>query len=532
MKYAIWGTAATASRFAHYLRGKFDFFIDSDRKKSGEYLGKKIWHPDQIVDWHDLFVYVPYNFYVEISTILKKKGLKENFNFVRYDNVYRLTKPENEANVEDTKNKLMLRQKEWQRAVVYIGQPYSLNLKAVTNKIFQIKHENFKMLSYTFWKSTKEIESDFGIETIMAPIMLNGFTKIENEEYSYAEIGVIEKNFRCIDMSAHKFTYITRCIVDFWSFFVEIVNPKMIICGGGISCPHRILACICRLYKIPIITFHLGCIPGTYSFDTWGEMGRSLPSVEYERFRSLAYVDKDMSKAEKIWLYLYKNRINRKIQPHNNFLLDIKPLLHKDRPILFFAGQNDVESFMIPYNDTVKTYNSPIFESSLSAAIYLADLCAKRQWNFVYKPHPMYMELEQRKKLPENVIFIESADINELIDFADVTVTILSAVAYNALVRYKPVVMLGYTQLRGKGCTYEAFVEENIESNIDLALRDGFTDKQQEMFKIHIAQCLKYYLYDDLQERSIRYGKVIPDTLEGFYDINRIMGVECERRDL
>ena len=138
----------------------------------------------------------------------------------------------------------------------------------------------------------------------------------------------------------------------------------------------------------------------------------------------------------------------------------------------------------------------------------------------------MYVRRNEKTQLPPEVLFIEYADINELIDIADVVVTILSTTNYNALTRYKPVVMLGYNQTRGKGCTYEAFEKEEIEDTIKEALEKGFTKEQQDAFLKHIAQCLKYYLYDDLQDRPIRYGRPVPKSIDEFYELERLLKKE------
>lgn len=44
------------------------------------------------------------------------------------------------------------------------------------------------------------------------------------------------------------------------------------------------------------------------------------------------------------------------------------------------------------------------------------------------------------------------------------------------------------------------------EININL-LKDGFISKHKNNFRKHVAQLLKYYLYDDMAEREIRFGK-------------------------
>ena len=118
---------------------------------------------------------------------------------------------------------------------------------------------------------------------------------------------------------------------------------------------------------------------------------------------------------------------------------------------------------------------------------------------------------------------IKFGDINELIDLADVAITIRSSSNYIALIRHKPVLMLGYTQTRGQGCTYEAFCKQDIEPQLKKALKYGFSTEQQEAFLIHLARLFRYYLYDDMSDRSIRYGLPLPKNVEEFFWLEKKM---------
>ena len=134
-----------------------------------------------------------------------------------------------------------------------------------------------------------------------------------------------------------------------------------------------------------------------------------------------------------------------------------------------------------------------MFKSSDEAAIYLAELCKKNNWNYIYKPHPMMMECFVEEVIPHNTIFADNVDINDLIDLADVVVTIVSTVSYNALIRKKKVLMLGYTQLKNKECTYEAFEKEQIESELKKAIMKEKQEFMENKFILHVAQISRYY---------------------------------------
>ena len=81
----------------------------------------------------------------------------------------------------------------------------------------------------------------------------------------------------------------------------------------------------------------------------------------------------------------------------------------------------------------------------------------------------------------------------------------MSQVSYLALIREKPVVMLGYIQLRQQGCTYEAFERDRIEEILSEAIRE----EMREAFTCHVARLEKAYLYDDMSDKGIKIGRDI-----------------------
>lgn len=142
-------------------------------------------------------------------------------------------------------------------------------------------------------------------------------------------------------------------------------------------------------------------------------------------------------------------------------------------------------------------------------------LSIQNDWTLLYKPHPIVEALQKIKVLRKDngYEYLKDVNINEVIDHSDVLVTILSQSAYLALIRGKPAVMLGYTQLRYAGCTYEAFSRRKIESQIKEAIRYGYTEKQKQRFQEHIARLLRYYLWDDRTHPDFPFGQRIEDGM-------------------
>lgn len=248
-------------------------------------------------------------------------------------------------------------------------------------------------------------------------------------------------------------------------------------------------------------------------------MGESLPAINYAEFFDLKVDEDDIIHAQNVIKYLYENRVTRWQQPMNDVgEIDIlKEKLIIGKPVILYAGQNDYESGIRPYGEYARKYHSPVFESSDQAAVYLGKLATKNNWNIIYKPHPAVLRFACRQKeydIPDNVIIVDRIDINDLIDMADVLVTIVSQMGYMSLIRGKSAVMLGYTQLRGKSCTYEAFSQSVIEKVINDAIQFGMTEEQKANFTRHVAQIIKFYVFDDGEEREIRYGKDMVQCME------------------
>ncbi len=288
--------------------------------------------------------------------------------------------------------------------------------------------------------------------------------------------------------------------------------PNCVILWNEFYAFHRVLDFLSRENHIKVRYMEFGCIPGTFTIESKGQQGESFPARYPFVFRGLSVSKEDVDKAQKVIAYIFQNRLNRNVQPVTD-RISKKLLAIKDgKPVITFMGQNDFEAGIYPYTRKSQKYHSPIFRTSLEAMEYLRLLSLKNDWRFLYKPHPL-MEAERRindgmaASDMENTIYLNHADINDVIDGSDLVITILSQSAYIALLREKPVVMLGYTQLKNSGCTYEAFTKGKIEPVIKKALKRGFSGRQRKRFLRHVAQELKYYLWDDGKHPEMPFGR-------------------------
>ncbi len=317
---------------------------------------------------------------------------------------------------------------------------------------------------------------------------------IKSKKYLEKAITNYENRHPVVDKNIIKF--IVYKTYEFFVEFFDIVNPKAFILWNKFYALNNIIDSMCKERNIKTIYFEYGVLPGTFAFEDMGQMGESYPAVCCDEFLAKEVNDEDLDRAREILSHIKDSKLNRNLHVDVDFEY-ITSKIKKDRPTIFYAGQNDFESGLQPYDEDAKKFHSPFFKSSDEAALFLADIANKNNWNLIYKPHPIFKQLDTQKQLKNNIIQIDSGDINDLIDFADVTVTILSQTAYVASIREKPILLLGYNQLYGKSCAYEPENIEDIENTLKKAIEEGYTNDQKNAFVKHVGQLNKYYLFEN-----------------------------------
>lgn len=306
--------------------------------------------------------------------------------------------------------------------------------------------------------------------------------------------------------------YMDRYIND----LLDILKPTLVILWNTFISFHKVIYNVCQQKNIKVMSYENGLLIGTYSIDFIGNMGESTPAIKWNAFKNLHVDENELNSAKQLCLDLNINRANRWAQ-HNVYNKNIKGVveqkLDKSKPTILFAGHNDYESGIYPNDEHSRKYHSPIFANTYDAAKFLSGLAEKNGWNFIYKKHPMMIGRDP-KNIAGNAINAHNIDIHDAIDLADVVITIVSQTSYLALIQEKPVVMLGYTQLYRKDCTYEAFSLDDIEREIKNAIEFGYTDEQKENFYKHVAQLNKYYLFNNFTQNTYTHGQSIESLKE------------------
>ncbi len=288
------------------------------------------------------------------------------------------------------------------------------------------------------------------------------------------------------------------------------VRPEKVVLWNQHYPFHHIFDFVCRERNVPVSYMEYGCLPGTIQIEETDEKGKKGVLKKAGDIRMLKINKEELIRTQHVLQYLRESGLNRYVQPGRPFVCDRFPMFKEGRPNVLFCGQNDFESELFPYTKAVKKKCSPCFQSSIEAMQFFVCLAIKNEWNLFLKPHPIMKSLGfGGEKKEELASFLAEGDINNMIDCMDVVVTIFSQTSYIALIRKKPVVMLGKSQLCGKKCTYDAYKKKEIEGQVKKALNKGLTKKQKNNFIRHCAGLMKYCLYDDLQEKPFRLGKSI-----------------------
>ncbi len=346
---------------------------------------------------------------------------------------------------------------------------------------------------------------------------------IANKDYLQEALEIIKARFK--DMGQG---YAENLVCFMYRYFEEFLNiynlpkyPATLIVWNQFTPTHHILINICKEKNIRVLFMEFGVIPGTFVIESHGQMGESSVAIDSQNFQQRFITKEEFEQADRILKILKANKLNRNIQPVSNELDRIKKANKEKRKVITYFGQNDYESGLFPYTQRTEQYHSPIFKSSDEAAAELATIAKENNWFLVYKPHPTIASISSFKSNDANVFIADKIDINELIDYSDVTLTILSQAAYISLIRGCPTIMLGFNQLYEKGCTYENYDKNNITKSIQTALKYGYTEAQKEAFIKHVAQLLKYYLFRDYLSDDCFYGQPVENLRNIIFNFPR-----------
>lgn len=506
---AVWGTGNICSQLLKTFRDMEPvLYIDNDRGKVGcSYANAYIVSPMNVENWKELYIILALDNYIPVKFQIEEMGLREGIDFIWYRDWIFQNKEISVVLREAEQFREACRHEsryQYKRLLFSDFLSFDKGVCDFVNKMNK-KEGDIVLLSEAGWVDERGKELTFPVIRLPElywhnmyfrkgweiPCFQEQMEQIKGKEYLQEAAANLRAS--CPDMAEGYEYFICNQGEKLIRELLRCWKPKEIILWNAFYAFHFLIRKVCKEENVPVRYMEFGHIPGTIMVEDVGQMGESWPARKPKEFMQIQIDTGDYERTVRRLEALKKSGLNRNLQPHNNMLEEVIGKLKKDSPVVFYAGQNDFASGMQPYTENSRKFHSPIFKTSDEGALYLAELCGRKGWNIIYKPHPMMRDHSRHRFLPPNVIVVNDVNINELIDISDVVVTILSTVSYIALIRDKPVVMMGYTQLKEKGCTYEAFAEKAVEGEIESALCMGYTEEKKRNFIYHIVQISKFY---------------------------------------
>jgi hypothetical protein len=275
-------------------------------------------------------------------------------------------------------------------------------------------------------------------------------------------------------------------------------KPDYIYLWNQFNAFHTIVSAILNRRQIPHGFFHDGLLPGSISLDIGGEMGESWVARHSDVFSSIPVTEEELRSATQYYHKLTEEGLSRHAQTESiSVSRSLKQAGLNDRPLIFYAGQNDWHAGIKPSGLARRESHSPHFKGSLEALPTLDAMAGELNAAVVFKPHPLHRDkyafLQAHRY--KNSLILNSTSFDVCIKQASVVATIASQACYAGLFAGKPVVMLGINQLRGKGLTYDLTGGSGMVNVFTRALRDPLRKKRERDLIRHIAQLQKVYLF-------------------------------------
>jgi len=269
---------------------------------------------------------------------------------------------------------------------------------------------------------------------------------------------------------------------------------------------------LCDAYGIPTLFCHDGALPMTMGMDAIGEMAESTPVAQADTYYAQPMAEIDRKRAQAYRKLVTETGMNRKSTVADGSLSRLlSGVRAKGKKILFYAGCNDWQTGMLPVWWDKSQIHSPMFVDSYDAFRYLSELCERRDWVLLFKPHP-HLEPKRLDLSTPHVIFVREANIHECVRQSDVCLTLVSATAYMSLLNDRPTILLGRNSLSRSGCCYEPETLGDIPEAIDSALKGIDFQAMQLRWMDHLARMIRYTLQPMHPDSEQLMGKRYADT--------------------
>ncbi|MFG1392501.1 haloacid dehalogenase-like hydrolase [Xanthobacter agilis] len=278
----------------------------------------------------------------------------------------------------------------------------------------------------------------------------------------------------------------------FANYVLETFRPQVVLSWNTL-CPHSgVLGDLARGLGINVYMMERAFLDNSWFLEEGGLVGHSalvdtpLDALIAGREEECRLVGRTYLSADPFHAML---RYQQK--QGTRFREILKAAAAAQRPTLAFLPPDDLSLGFKPVDNDDRRQHLPHYESSVEAAIALAE--AVPHCDVIFKPHPSFREMVLPEKLRDN-LFVVDHDYRDVIAGTDAMVSSGTGLVTNALAIGKPVIQMNRDQFLNKGITYEALDPTAIANAVAAALEKRDLAARLERFEMFIGYCLRYYL--------------------------------------
>lgn len=325
---------------------------------------------------------------------------------------------------------------------------------------------------------------------------------------------------------------------------LDFYKPDVLLFWGCTSPLGKLMENLCKFKSIPFCGMEWGILPGTVSFDFNGHMAESWVAVKSQIFNQLEIKDEDVEAAREYLEVADDSNLSRnKANPVAEDVCEkIQALKKAGKKIILYLESNNAHSGNTYVDEEVAKIHSPLFCGDEEGYRALLKVCKEHEdWHILYKPHPISITRGIQSDIDYKcTTVVYEGGLNEVLELADLSVTILSQSAYISMIKRIPTLVLGKLQINDSGAVYTIDKESDLEVIIERAIEECITEEQWEAFEKHVARVLKYYVFsiDDMvparkvSEMADSFLSIVEGTNEYFYESEREAYVaQCKDRD-
>ena len=281
---------------------------------------------------------------------------------------------------------------------------------------------------------------------------------------------------------------------------LQRVQPVLVIAWHQFFGSHYGMRSLMHECGVPWLFAEYGPLPGTILFDREGQGAESPIVTRNDAFVASPIDNTDLDRATAFVKKVRDEKRTRKPQTAPGQVHKaLASSSRAGRPVVFYAGQYDCRTGMVPRSLPQAEQTSPVYSSTLDALSHLTELAERNDWTILFKPHPLAAPVTNNTgtiAAPDRVVNVPGANLFECLEAADVVTTIVSQVSYMSLIWERPCVMLGRSYLTGKGCTAQPETRNAVEFAVRSAIDLGFTAEARSAWIRHVAQLLKYAVFE------------------------------------